>query len=76
MMLRIKRNKFVCFSVLGIILLIIIIILGVHFGSQSSSSNTSSQSNQQASNQPNSWNFKFEKLISYKDCKTIDNFLF
>jgi hypothetical protein len=41
MMIRIKRNKFVCFSVMGIILLIGIIILGVHFGSSSGSSGSS-----------------------------------
>jgi hypothetical protein len=33
MVTRIRKNKFILFSVLGIIALIIIIILGVHFGS-------------------------------------------
>ena len=31
MMGRIRRNKFVLFSVLGLIFLVILIILGVHF---------------------------------------------
>lgn len=38
MMNRIRRNKFVLMSVLGIIFLIILIILGIHFSKQKSQS--------------------------------------
>jgi uncharacterized membrane protein YhaH (DUF805 family) len=31
MMGRIRRNKFVLFSVLGVIFLVVIILMGVHF---------------------------------------------
>ncbi len=34
MMNRIRRNKFVLMSVLGIIFLVVIIILGIHFSKQ------------------------------------------
>ena len=36
MMGRIQRNKFILFSILGLIFLVIIIIMGVHFAKKKS----------------------------------------
>jgi t-SNARE complex subunit (syntaxin) len=43
MMNRIRKNKFILFSVLGVIFLVILIIVGVHFSKKNQTADPESQ---------------------------------